>query len=339
MTHDPRWVLVTGAGLNVTAEEQAAATLLGGLLAREGYNLIAGTWAGVDELVTRAFLRIVPDAEHATRIVHVVNHDFRGHHAIRVGREIRSRGEPYSQEAIDLADAGVIVSGRQGSKPAMDALLRIGKPVIPLAWLGHDAFGSLQDLLAGLGGERRNRKRLLLSLIDPASARDETLSRVLGAVLRPQRGVFISYHRADTGADAGRLAFQLAASYGNRRVFIDYESLPAAEYIESILDKAAACRMLIVLIGPNFIERVRNERDYVRREILAAQNGGAAILPIAIDTSFSSLRDTLPDALSFLTERNGIVLDRAKWDVCMQQIEEAADSALGVTPMRATWVD
>ena len=329
-----RWILVSGAGVDLHESERTAASRLGSLLAREGYGLIAGTWGGVDEQVTRAFVSSVPEDEARSRIIHVENHDWRSSHNIRVGRVIKSSSsEAYSPAAVDHAHAGIIVSGRQGAKATMDALIGLDKPVIPLAWLGHDAFDSLQDLLRDTEGVARNYKRLLASLIDPACGSDETISRVLASVIGTPHAIFISYHRDDAGADAGRLAAHLAGLYGTRRVFIDYESLAAGESLDLIVSKAHECRLLIVMIGPEFSARTARESDYVRREILAAMSGGAMVLAVLVDREFSSIAP-LPDALQFLALRNVVRLSRTRWEESLRSVEAAADRALGVTRMR-----
>ena len=74
------WILVAGSGSAVRAEERVAAERLARLLAREQYGLIAGTWAGVDEIVTRAFLSACASEQHADRIVHIENSPQHSHH-------------------------------------------------------------------------------------------------------------------------------------------------------------------------------------------------------------------------------------------------------------------
>lgn len=326
-----KWVLVTGAGLGLQPSERTAATRLGRLLARDGYGLISGTWGGVDEHVTRAFVDAT--LKSSSRIVHVENSPPHSNHQIRVGRVIRpSPDAGHSDEAVALASAGVIVSGRNGSKPTMDALMSAGKPVVPFAWLGNDSFESLQDLLREQSGLARTRKHLLLSLIDPACAVDETVSRVLGAVLKTELTIFISYHRNDCGADAGRLALHLAASYGSRRVFIDYESLEVSQHLETVIAKARSCRLLIVLVGPNFLTRVVDEHDYVRREVIAAHEANATILPILVDCAAEILAQ-LPAPLQFLALRLASPLLRHQWDVFTRPIEELANRVLEVSRM------
>src|ERR1044071_2908339 len=88
-----KWVLVTGAGVGLHDAERAAARRLGALLGREGYGLIAGTWGGVDEEVTRSFVNAIPVDSCAERIIHIENSDDRSFHQIRMGRIIKSSPE------------------------------------------------------------------------------------------------------------------------------------------------------------------------------------------------------------------------------------------------------
>src|SRR5262249_53144535 len=155
------------------------------------------------------------------------------------------------------------------------------------------------DLLRDAGNMSRNHKRLFTSLIDPACGSDDTISRMLGSVLGSEHAIFISYHRTDSGADAGRLAAHLAGLYGSRRVFVDYDSLPAAAHLDMLIARASACRLMIGMIGPQFAARTANENDYVRRELLAAANAGAMVLPVIVDREFEAIGQ-LSEALAFL---------------------------------------
>jgi hypothetical protein len=326
---------VTGAATNLNDAERAASSLLGRLLAREGYGLISGTWGGTDEIVTQAFVGGTDPAIVDKRIFHVANSPYYSSHSIRRGPVITSSPrDGYCQEAIDRADIGVVVSGRKGSKPTMDALARYGKPVVPLAWLGNDALACLLEILESMGASKADRlqRRLLLPFIDPASGRDETLSRTLGATTCRSHDIFISYHHQDTGPDAGRFAAGLSEQYGTRRVFIDYQSFAAAEQIEQLVAKAGSVRLLIAFIGRNWATKVSAETDFVRRELLAGLKGKAHIIPIFVDRGPLTESD-VPQELRDLIPINGVVLNRAWWDSTMQSLEPVIDAAFGITRM------
>lgn len=187
---------MAGSGSGVRDEERVASKRLGELLAREGYGLVVGTWRGVDEIVTEALLDQLSPQAAAKRVVHIENTSPLQGHGTRRGRVISSTpSEDFSPAAIKLADAVVVVGGRKGSKPSMDALIARGKPVLPFAWLGSDALASLTDLLNAASkrpGTRMN-KRFLLTLVDPSCAEDETVSRVLGGLTARQHDIFVSY--------------------------------------------------------------------------------------------------------------------------------------------------
>jgi TIR domain len=332
MSRPRAWVLVTGAALSLSDVERIAAWDLGRLLAREGYGLIAGTWGGTDHLVTEAFVSTCDRDCLAESVIHVENHPPHSKHSIRVGRVIQSSpGEAYSREAVEWADVGVVVSGRKGSKPTMDALSLRRKPVLPLAWLGNDALECLFDVLREAHGDHA-RRRFLLPLIDPASGRDESLSRALGAYTCRREEVFVSYHREDTGADAGRLGAALAERYGSNRVFLDYISFPAAEELDGIMSKARSSRLLIVFVGAKWIDKVASEADYVRRELLAGKAGGSTIAPVFL----AGVPDiaAVPEPLRFIHDLAGLSFDRTRWSDTLLHCERLVDRALGVTAMQ-----
>jgi hypothetical protein len=329
------WVLVTGASGSLNDAERIAASNLGRLLAREGYGLVAGTWGGTDQLVTEAFVRTCDGALLPELVVHVANNPLHSSHSIRVGRVIQSSAsESYSQEAVELAHVGVVVSGRKGSKPTMDALSLRGKPVLPLAWLGNDPLDCLLDVLRSVNGDN-TRRRFVLPLIDPASGHDQSLSRALGAYTCCREDIFISYHREDTGADAGRLGAALAERYGSKRVFLDYVSFPVAEQIQAILPKARSAKLLIAFVGARWLDKVANEADYVRREILAGEDGGNNIVPVFLGTGIPDAA-AIPECLRFIRNVNALPFDRTRWNDTMSRCEQLVDRALGVTAMQGS---
>lgn len=331
------WIIVAGSGKNVREGERIASERLGKLLAREGYGLIAGTWAGVDEIVTRSFLSVAPTALLAPRIVHVENSPFYSHHELRAGTVMTSSpSAAFSPEAVDLADAGVVVGGRKGSKPTMDALLERGKRVLPFAWLGADALESFTDLLLDAStapATQHGFKRFVYPLIDPSCAVDETVSRVLGGLTARKHDIFVSYHRADTGAEAGRAAHSLREIYGARRVFLDHVALPPAAHLQTLLHTARGSKLVIACIGPSWCQRVAETDDWVRQELVAAIEGGATLVPLFTVGDLPNAND-VPKELQVLLDINGVFIDARDWDASLQRLVKACDSLLGITPLR-----
>src|SRR5215472_2221996 len=97
--------------------------------------------------------------------------------------------------------------------------------------------------------------------------------------LRGHGGIFISYRREETAAQAGRLYDHLSGRFGKSRVFRDIYSIAVgADFEEAIKEALSKCDILLALIGPQWASladskgarRIKHPRDYVRIEIETA---------------------------------------------------------------------
>jgi hypothetical protein len=70
-----------------------------------------------------------------------------------------------------------------------------------------------------------------------------------------REAVFIGYRRDDTADVAGRIYDAMAARFGRNRLFKDVDNIPPGadfgDYIKAILPR---CRVVLVLIGPNWVD-------------------------------------------------------------------------------------
>jgi tetratricopeptide (TPR) repeat protein len=118
--------------------------------------------------------------------------------------------------------------------------------------------------------------------------------------------IFISYRRQDSAAYAGRLCDQLTAVFGENRVFMDVEDIPPGQnFAQTIEDKIANCSVVLVIIGPRWMEVLRNrskehQEDYVRREIEEALNRKATIIPVLVGGANMAQVADLPETLTEL---------------------------------------
>ena len=327
------WILVTGAANDLSPEEVEAASQVGAMLAMEGYGLIVGDWDGVDWLVRSAFLEALPMQKHSSRIKHIANYHRDDLIRVEGAQVLDDDGfdANYSRSAILDADAGIVVSGREGSKPSMDALLRHQKPVLPVPFLGRDAFEIYRDILANWN-ERPVQgltESQFLELMKPWQRNPKILFRVLKAALTTEPNIFISYRRDDVPAAAGRIFDELAHTYGHRAVFIDYASLTLGEELEHILDQLRTCKVLLVVIGPNWNpNRLHQEGDYVRREIETARAGGLIVIPLLVSRTTPPLRDEIPTSLNFIRELNFAALQMTDWINSISRLKDAVDKAI-----------
>jgi hypothetical protein len=108
-------------------------------------------------------------------------------------------------------------------------------------------------------------------------ARTEAPPRALGLRIfglrdngrRIMARIFISYRREDTGGYAGRLCDRLTARFGSDQVFMDLQDIqPGQNFVTSIEETMAACDCVLVVIGPRWLEtvkeRLQSGDDFVR---------------------------------------------------------------------------
>jgi hypothetical protein len=99
--------------------------------------------------------------------------------------------------------------------------------------------------------------------------------------------IFISYRREDTGGYAGRLCDRLTARFGSDQVFMDLQDIqPGENFVTSIEETMAACDCVLVVIGPRWLETVRERLqsgdDFVRHEVGAALRRRINVIPVLV---------------------------------------------------------
>jgi len=294
-----RWVLVAGAFENLSKEQERAAFAVGRMLGRAGYGLIVGCWSGVDYLVTRSFRDVVgPDYSSRLKQIDTTGGPDGSPKPGKVTPHLLDPKDPdgthqYSEEAVCLADAGVVVPGCTYSKPAMDALIRKDKPVLPVAHLGLDAFDVFVEMLEdweNLPIRKRLTRRQFLELAMP-STDCASLERLLFAALQENPVLFISYRHADVPDAAARIAELLVHRYGLRSVFIDVEGLEPGRVFSDELKRAVrGSRAVVPIIGPRWegpldtagVPRISQADDWVAKELLMAIEGDSSVLPVLV---------------------------------------------------------
>ncbi|MFS4106472.1 toll/interleukin-1 receptor domain-containing protein [Streptomyces sp. PD-S100-1] len=126
--------------------------------------------------------------------------------------------------------------------------------------------------------------------------------------------IFINYRTGDGKETAHMCHRILTARFGADSVFLARKSIDAgANYIDVLLRTARQCRVLLALIGTNWLDapdRERPERraldnpaDWVRREIEAALSSGALVVPVFIERRVEQLDPRrLPRSITELAE-------------------------------------
>jgi predicted nucleotide-binding protein len=152
-----------------------------------------------------------------------------------------------------------------------------------------------------------------------------TLSdRAIGhaAMVRIEKTVFISYRRAD---EPWALAiFQDLTQHGYD-VFIDYDGIASGSFETAILENIKARAHFLVLLTPTALERSRDSKTWIRREIEAALDSQRNIVPLMLagfDFREPAIAGQLTGKLAALKEYNGIEIPKGFFAQAMRRLRD-----------------
>ena len=143
--------------------------------------------------------------------------------------------------------------------------------------------------------------------------------------------IFISYHRADTIADAGRLADALERELGPDCVFQDVSGIELGANWERVVDQTLASSVaLLLVVGPAWVLT-----EPLKRELQIALQSGVVIIPILIrGVRFAEFSARLPDGFRSVEKLNAKTLDHDNWRADIQPLANLLKQML-VDPARA----
>jgi hypothetical protein len=129
--------------------------------------------------------------------------------------------------------------------------------------------------------------------------------------------IAISYRREDSLPIAGRLYDRLKAKFGQRNIFMDFDSIPpGADFRERIRQTIERSDVVIAVIGPHWLgeesdgfRRIDDPTDFVRLEIEYALRGNIPVIPVLINNTVMPKPDKLPTQIEPLAFRNALPLD------------------------------
>jgi alpha-glucoside transport system substrate-binding protein len=104
--------------------------------------------------------------------------------------------------------------------------------------------------------------------------------------------VFLCYRRSDDKNFIGRFYDKLSERFDSENVFRDIDSIPKGTVFAKVIDETLEkVDTVIAMIGPTWhSDRLFDEDDFVRKELLEALQRGLPILPVLIEDT------SLPDA-------------------------------------------
>lgn len=139
----------------------------------------------------------------------------------------------------------------------------------------------------------------------------------------PDLTVFISYRRADSSADAGRLYDALRRRFGRENLFMDVDSLrPGEDWVVAVEGAVTQCDVLLAIIGPDWVgaadgegnRRLHKELDRVRLEIEAALRNNKPVIPVLVEGASMPSSEDLPETLRPLLRRHAIRVSHSTFE-------------------------
>jgi hypothetical protein len=125
--------------------------------------------------------------------------------------------------------------------------------------------------------------------------------------------VFINYRTGDGDEAAEFLAARLSDRFGKEHVFKASHSIrPGELFPKALIDAAKKSDVLLAVMGPDWgaAPQLREEADWVRMEILAAQSSGTRVVPVIKGRKTDRLdRASLPPELMWLADVHSLRLD------------------------------
>ncbi len=124
------------------------------------------------------------------------------------------------------------------------------------------------------------------------------------------RGVFISYRGEDTHSYGALLYTELVRRFGEDRVFLDAESIPAgADFAAELLGRVRSAWVLLAVIGPRWLSatdpagrrRIDDPADWIRRELAEAFTAGVRVIPVLTDHAHLPAEAELPADIAALS--------------------------------------
>ncbi len=151
-------------------------------------------------------------------------------------------------------------------------------------------------------------------------------------------GIFISYRRDDSAGYAGRLYDRLIPHFGAERVFMDVEGIePGADFVTAIEDAVGSCRVLIVIIGDEWLttldgagrRRLDDPHDFIRLETVTALKRGIRVVPVLVGGALMPRAEELPADLGPLARRQAIEISHKQWEATTAELIRALEVMLG----------
>jgi hypothetical protein len=147
--------------------------------------------------------------------------------------------------------------------------------------------------------------------------------------------IFISYRRADTGPEAGRLRTALVHHFGKEHIFRDKDSISGGvNWREEVREALSGDTIVLALIGKTWITAtdvtgqrlIDSSTSNNRLELETALRVGLRTIPVLVEGADVPRDHDLPDDLRSLLTLNALRLRDDDWDGDCEKVIKALES-------------
>lgn len=226
-----------------------------------------------------------------------------------------------SQLSTEVDSAEELTSDQQAA--VLEALRTCAATGIP-----STDIASVLEMLHSRGDLTVTAANEIDELIGQLEYLDSSAAPAPAAATQPPNGIFISYRRADSEADTGRLAADLAAHFGPEVVFRDVDDVPLGADIRASLEKAISKSFaMLLVVGPDWdAARLFDENDWVRIELELAFERSIPIIPVRVRRAELPPPDSVPEPIRKVCRLNAAELEHQSWRRDLEPVITALDS-------------
>jgi len=136
--------------------------------------------------------------------------------------------------------------------------------------------------------------------------------------------IFICYRRSGGGYETATMLHD-RLKQRNYKIFMDTENLGAGKFDEELYRQIDNCKDMIVIIGPNSLDRCQNEDDWVRLEIAYALKNDKNIVPVFLhDYKFPD--EPFPSDIDKLRIYQGITISSEYMETFFKRLQNMLHS-------------
>ncbi|NDJ77930.1 MAG: TIR domain-containing protein [Chloroflexi bacterium] len=285
-----------------------------------------------------------------TRITYIFKHGSNTQRLITAAALVVGAGSAIYAGA-KVGQAGGKSSGKNssGSGNFTESLRNIG-----------EAAGAIAPMVGSVGGimvqseQVKNQREVTDRIVDGVfQTTDEP--KAIATVSPIKNHTFISYRRSDS-SDAARLLYdRLTTHFGQGGIFLDREGLFGGDdWAQKLDERLAECKVMLAIIGPDWYQhvlkdehgnwvpdeagnpmyrrRLLEEKDVVRRELVAAVNRDIPIIPIILSSGEPPAKkhqEYLPPELHDIYRFQYLILDPDHYDSVIGKIINAIQEEIG----------